>query len=58
MLGQQSVLPLLAIWLGIALLVIAVFVIYVTIKYSPLVSRNFETAAPVPAAAREPARSG
>jgi uncharacterized protein len=45
-LGQQSVLPFLAIWLGIAFLAIAVFVIYVTIKYSPIISRNFERQPP------------
>ena len=42
MLGQQSVLPFLAIWLGIASVIAAGLVIYITIKYSPLVSRNFE----------------
>src|SRR5262249_12662581 len=46
-LGQLSVLPSLAIWLGVALAaIVTLFVIYVTIKYSPLVSRHFETQPP------------
>jgi pimeloyl-ACP methyl ester carboxylesterase len=40
------VLPVLAVWLGIAFLTIAVFVVYVTHKYSPLVSRHIETQPP------------
>jgi uncharacterized protein len=45
-LGQQSVLPFLAIWLGFALLAFAAFLTYITVKYSPLVSRHFETQPP------------
>jgi pimeloyl-ACP methyl ester carboxylesterase len=40
------VFPLLAMWLGIAAACFAVFLIYITCKYSPLVSRLFLTAPP------------
>jgi pimeloyl-ACP methyl ester carboxylesterase len=40
------VLPSLAIWLGIAFLAFAAFLSYITFKYSPLVSRHYETQPP------------
>jgi pimeloyl-ACP methyl ester carboxylesterase len=44
--GLQSVLPLLLALLGIAAILITGFAVYVIIKYSPLVSRHFQTAPP------------
>ena len=40
--GLYSTLPLLATWLGVALFVDALFLVFITIKYSPIVSRIFE----------------
>ena len=52
MIGLQSSLPLLAAWLAVPLFFLVLFVVFVTIKYSPIVSRYFQAAAAVLAAAR------
>ncbi len=46
MIGLQTVLPILATWLAIAAALAIAFVIYVRTKYSPLVTRHFQTAPP------------
>ncbi len=42
MIGLNSSLPLLAIWVGIPLLLWTAFVLFIAIKYSPIIARHFQ----------------